>query len=77
MLSYLQRVTVLEISQELEELGYPNQARKAASGNPMLMRQAASWLREEAAYVKEGATDLLVYAIHLDEAAELESRIFG
>lgn len=74
---YIQRVTVLEISECLEDLGYPNQAQKAASGEPTLMREAASWLRVEATYVKEGAGDLLVYAIHLDEAAELETRVFG
>lgn len=70
-------MTVLDISQELEDLGYPNQARKAASSEPELMREAATWLRVEATYVKEGAADLLIYAIHLDEAAELETRVLG
>jgi hypothetical protein len=70
-------VTILEISEYLEELGYPNQAQKAASGQPELMREAATWLRVEAGYVKEGAADLLIYALHLDEAAELETRVFG
>lgn len=77
MSPYLQDVTVLEISECLEELGYPNQAMKASSAQPELMREAATWLRVEATYAKEGAADLLVYALHLDEAAELETRVFG